>query len=79
MDQVFAMDVLLRAVDKGGFAPVARELGVSPSALSKVVAKLEERLGVKLLHRTTRHLRPTAEGWRLTTDARAKVCAVERG
>ena len=62
MDQVFAMDVLLRAVDKGGFAPVARELGVSPSALSKVVAKLEERLGVKLLHRTTRRLRPTAEG-----------------
>jgi DNA-binding transcriptional LysR family regulator len=62
MDQLFAMDVLLRAVDKGGFAPVARELGVSPSALSKVVAKLEERLGVKLLHRTTRRLRPTAEG-----------------
>jgi DNA-binding transcriptional LysR family regulator len=56
------MDVLLRAVDRGGFAGAARDLGVSPSALSKVVAKLEERLGVKLLHRTTRRLRPTAEG-----------------
>ena len=62
MDQLFAMDVLLRAVERGGFAPVARDLGVSPSALSKVVAKLEQRLGVKLLHRTTRRLRPTAEG-----------------
>src|SRR6185436_706815 len=62
MDTLFAMDVLLRSVDRGGFAGAARDLGVSPSALSKVVAKLEERLGVKLLHRTTRHLRPTAEG-----------------
>jgi DNA-binding transcriptional LysR family regulator len=40
------MDVLLRAVDRGGFAGAARDLGVSPSALSKVVAKLEARLGV---------------------------------
>jgi DNA-binding transcriptional LysR family regulator len=62
MDTLFAMDALLRAVERGGFAPAARELGVSPSALSKVVAKLESRLGVKLLHRTTRRLRPTAEG-----------------
>lgn len=62
MDTLFAMDALLRSVDRGGFAPAARELGVSPSALSKVVAKLESRLGVKLLHRTTRRLRPTAEG-----------------
>jgi DNA-binding transcriptional LysR family regulator len=76
MDQVFAMDVLLRAVDKGGFAPVARELGVSPSALSKVVAKLEERLGVKLLHRTTRHLRPTAEGEAYLERAARIVAAV---
>jgi DNA-binding transcriptional LysR family regulator len=62
MDRLFAMDVLLRAVDRGGFAPVARDLGVSPSSLSKAIAKLERRLGVKLLHRTTRRLRPTAEG-----------------
>ncbi|MEO8484769.1 MAG: LysR family transcriptional regulator [Betaproteobacteria bacterium] len=56
------MDVLLRVVDRGGFAAAASELQVSPSALSKIVAKLEARLGVKLLHRTTRRLRPTAEG-----------------
>jgi len=76
MDTVFAMDVLLRAVDKGGFAAAARDLGVSPSALSKIVAKLEERLGVKLLHRTTRRLRPTAEGEAYLERAARIVAAV---
>ena len=56
------MDALVRAVERGGFAPAARELGVTPSALSKVVSKLERRLGVRLLHRSTRKLKPTAEG-----------------
>lgn len=76
MDTLFAMDALLRAVERGGFAPAARELGVSPSALSKVVAKLESRLGVKLLHRTTRRLRPTAEGETYLERARRIVDAV---
>lgn len=76
MDTVFAMDALLRSVDRGGFAPAARELGVSPSALSKVVAKLEARLGVKLLHRSTRRLRPTAEGESYLERARRIVDAV---
>ena len=76
MDTVFAMDALLRAVDKGGFAAAARDLGVSPSALSKIVAKLEERLGVKLLHRTTRRLRPTAEGEAYLERAARIVAAV---
>lgn len=76
MDTLFAMDALLRTVDRGGFAPAARELGVSPSALSKVIAKLEARLGVKLLHRTTRRLRPTAEGEAYLKRARRIVDAV---
>ncbi|CAG0992833.1 HTH-type transcriptional regulator DmlR [Burkholderiales bacterium] len=76
MDTLFAMDVLLRSVERGGFAGAARELGVSPSALSKVVAKLERRLGVKLLHRTTRRLRPTAEGETYLERARRIVDAV---
>jgi DNA-binding transcriptional LysR family regulator len=62
VDNLFAMDALVRAVERGGFAPAARELGVTPSALSKVVSKLERRLGVRLLHRSTRKLKPTAEG-----------------
>ena len=76
MDQLFAMEALLRAVERGGFAPVAREWGVTPSALSKAVAKLERRLGVKLLHRTTRRLRPTAEGEAYLERAARIVAAV---
>ena len=77
MDSLFAMDVLIRSVDRGGFAGAARDLGVSPSALSKVVAKLEKRLGVKLLHRTTRRLRPTAEGETYLERARRIVEAAQ--
>ena len=49
----------------GSFAAAARELGTSPSTLAKAVARLEASLGVKLFHRTTRQVRPTADGERL--------------
>ena len=39
-----------------------RSLGLSPSAVSKLIARLEDRLGVRLLQRTTRRVTPTAEG-----------------
>lgn len=49
----------------GSFAAAARELGGAPSTLAKSVARLETALGVKLFHRTTRHVRLTADGERL--------------
>lgn len=52
----------VRVVELGAFAKAARELGVPTSTLSRAVQRLEESMGVRLLHRTTRHLRPTAEG-----------------
>ena len=56
------MEAFVRAVELGGFSAAARQLKLSPSALSKLVSRLERRLRVRLLHRTTRKLRPTAEG-----------------
>lgn len=49
-------------VERGGFARAASHLGVSPSALSQTIRRLEDRLGVRLLNRTTRSVAPSAAG-----------------
>jgi len=56
------MVAFVRAVERGGFSAAARDLGLTPSAVSKLVTRLEDRLGVRLLNRTTRRLALTAEG-----------------
>ncbi len=56
------MEVFLRAVELGGFSPAARSLRMTPSAVSKLVARLEARLGARLINRSTRKLQLTAEG-----------------
>lgn len=56
------MEGFVRAVELGGFSAAGRDLGLTPSALSKLVSRLEARLGVRLLNRTTRALTLTAEG-----------------
>lgn len=50
---------------RGGFAAAARELGTGPSTLAKAVARLEASLGLRLFHRTTRHVSLTSDGERL--------------
>ncbi|MCG7506794.1 LysR family transcriptional regulator [Mesorhizobium retamae] len=56
------MDVFVRVVDLCGFSPAARALRLSPSAVSKLIARLEARLGTRLFNRSTRKLALTAEG-----------------
>lgn len=56
------MTAFVRSVDTGGFSAAARELGLTPSALSKLVTRLEDRLGARLLQRSTRRLHLTPEG-----------------
>ncbi|MEA3192591.1 MAG: hypothetical protein QOD26_924 [Betaproteobacteria bacterium] len=56
------MEAYVRAVELGSFSAAARELKIAPSALSKLVGRLERALGARLLNRTTRRLGPTAEG-----------------
>lgn len=62
MDRSGQMLAFVRSVELGGFSAAARELGLTPSALSKLVTRLEGRLGVRLLNRSTRRLALTAEG-----------------
>lgn len=56
------MIVFARVVDAGGFSAAAREMSMTPSALSKQVQNLEDRLGVRLLNRSTRKITLTEEG-----------------
>ncbi len=61
----------------GGFAPAAREMGVTPSTLAKAVARLEDGLGVKLFHRTTRLVTLTPDGERLFERCQRVLAEVE--
>lgn len=56
------MEVFARVVELGGFSAAARAFRMTPSAVSKLVARLEARLGVRLLNRSTRQLQVTPEG-----------------
>jgi DNA-binding transcriptional LysR family regulator len=62
LEKTAGLVAFVRTVDAGSFASAARLIGASPSAVSKSVARLEQRLGVRLLQRSTRTLGPTAEG-----------------
>ena len=62
MDRFLEMKVFAAVVEAGSFTAGADVLGMSKAAVSRYVAELEERLGVRLLHRTTRRLSPTSEG-----------------
>jgi DNA-binding transcriptional LysR family regulator len=62
MDRALEMLVFCTVVDKGNFVGAAEPLGMSKAAISRYVSGLEERLGARLLHRTTRSLSLTDEG-----------------
>jgi DNA-binding transcriptional LysR family regulator len=62
IDHASEMAAFVRVVDSNGFSAAASVLGLSPSAVSKLVTRLETRLGVRLLQRTTRALHLTQEG-----------------
>lgn len=56
------MQVFLRVVDTGSFSEAARMLMMTPSTVSKLIARIEARIGVRLIERSTRRLSLTAEG-----------------
>ncbi|PRX37060.1 DNA-binding transcriptional regulator, LysR family [Meinhardsimonia xiamenensis] len=62
MDRLTEMEAFATVVDQGGFTDAAKKLGISKSAVSKHVSSLEQRLGARLLNRTTRRVSPTEIG-----------------
>ena len=62
MDQVTEMVILVRAVEGGSFSAAARSLELTPSAVSKQIRCLEDRLGVRLFNRSTRRISLTEAG-----------------
>jgi DNA-binding transcriptional LysR family regulator len=73
MDRLAAMEAFVLVVDTGSFSAAARRLNVGQPAVSKLVAQLEERLGVKLLVRTTRGLTATEAGLNYYERARRSI------
>lgn len=77
MDRFQEMRVFAAVVDAGSFVGAADELNVSKAAVSRIVSELEVRLGVRLLHRTTRRLSLTAEGEVFFARCKELLAAVE--
>ncbi|TXL65297.1 LysR family transcriptional regulator [Zeimonas arvi] len=77
MDRFQEMSVFATVVDAGSFVGAAEALGLSRAAVSRLVGELESRLGVRLLHRTTRRLSLTDEGRIFHLRCKAVLAEVE--
>ena len=77
MDRIDAMQAFVAVADLQGFAPAARKLGLSPSGVTRLIAALEDRLGARLLQRTTRSVTLTDVGTRYLERVRRILGDVE--
>ena len=77
MDRIDAMQAFVAVADLQGFAPAARKLALSPSAVTRLIAGLEDRLGARLLQRTTRKVALTDAGARYLERARRILADLE--
>jgi DNA-binding transcriptional LysR family regulator len=71
------MAIFQRVAERGSFAGAADDVGLSPSAVAKLITRLESRLGVRLINRTTRRLALTVEGEIYLEHAREILAAIE--
>ena len=76
-DRVLAMETLVRAADGGSLSAAARSMGKSLAAVSRTLTSLEERLGVRLLHRSTRKLTLTEAGTAFYDSAKRILGEIE--
>lgn len=77
MDKYRAMAIFVQVVDYGSFSAAAKKLGITKSAVSQQVSQLEETLGTRLLHRTTRQLTLTEAGEMYLEGCRQMIDAAE--
>lgn len=77
MDRFLEMQTFCNVVDAGSFVRAADVMGVSKAAVSRYVSDLEARLGVRLLHRTTRRLSLTEEGAVFNARCRELISGIE--
>ncbi len=77
MDSLGSLNAFAQAADARSFTVAGRQLGVSSSAVGKAVARLEERLGVRLFHRSTRSITLTPEGALFLERCRRIFCEIE--
>lgn len=77
MDTIETLRTFLRVVETGSLSAVAREVNASQSTVSRQITQLEEHFGVRLFHRTTRHLSLTDDGQNLHDHARTVLEMVE--
>jgi DNA-binding transcriptional LysR family regulator len=77
MTDLLDYEIFARVIKAGSLSAAARELNSTPAMISKRLTRLEDRLGVKLLHRTTRRLTPTEVGQSFFDRVLAVLAAVE--
>src|SRR5437763_941761 len=77
MDRLVAMEAFVRVIEAGSFSGAARQLRVGQPAVSKTIAQLEDRLGVRLLLRSTHGLAPTEAGQNFYDRAKRSIAEAE--
>jgi DNA-binding transcriptional LysR family regulator len=77
MDRLAAMEAFVRVVDAGSFSGAAKQLRIGQPAVSKTIAQLEDRLGVRLLLRSTHGLTPTEAGRNFYDRAKRSIAEAE--
>jgi DNA-binding transcriptional LysR family regulator len=77
MESLNGIAFFVQAAETRSFSEAGRVLGISSSAVGKSVARLEERLGVRLFHRSTRSITLTAEGTLFLERCRRILCEIE--
>jgi len=73
MDRLDELAIFVAILDEGSLAAAARKLRRSPPAVTRALAMLEERVGARLLERTTRRSRPTDAGRRLADAGHSEL------